>query len=174
MKNVLNRTENRCFRTINMLRSKDAAAIAPGLPVYTERKSQRRLVHLLAGPALTPTAPLLNFIMFCQVDGQRNQTRSSPGPLRGLRDFKHLFVGGYREYTPELLPLGSRFSQGFQGERSNNPNPNPIQYTVYYTCIYCIYKQYPTVQGQSLRPRVSGGCVMAGKLRIFHATTVEL
>lgn len=120
MQNVLNRRVNQCFRTFNMLRSKDGGGILhlPGLPVYTERKSQRRLVHLLTVPKLTPTAPLWNFIMFCQVDGQRNQTRSSPGPLRGLKDFKHLFVGGYREYTPELLPLGSRFSQGFQGERS--------------------------------------------------------
>ncbi|XP_029691510.1 protein eyes shut homolog [Takifugu rubripes] len=50
-----------------------------------------------------------------KVDGQRNRTRSSPGPLRGLKDFKLLFVGGYSEYTPELLPLGSRFRQGFQG-----------------------------------------------------------
>lgn len=58
------------------------------------------------------------YYCFAQVDGQPNRTRSSPGPLRGLKDFKHLFVGGYREYTPELLPLGSRFSQGFQGERS--------------------------------------------------------
>ncbi|XP_061546314.1 protein eyes shut homolog isoform X4 [Phycodurus eques] len=50
-----------------------------------------------------------------KVDGQRNRTGSSPGPLRGLDAVKQLFVGGYNEYTPDLLPLGSRFRQGFQG-----------------------------------------------------------
>uniref|UniRef100_A0A7N8WRN9 Eyes shut homolog n=1 Tax=Mastacembelus armatus TaxID=205130 RepID=A0A7N8WRN9_9TELE len=50
-----------------------------------------------------------------KVDGQRNRTGSSPGPLVGLNIFNQLFVGGYNEYTPELLPLGSRFRHGFQG-----------------------------------------------------------
>ncbi|KAG7230167.1 hypothetical protein INR49_009887 [Caranx melampygus] len=50
-----------------------------------------------------------------KLDGQRNRTGSSPGPLVGLNVFNQLFVGGYNEYTPELLPLGSRFRQGFQG-----------------------------------------------------------
>ncbi|XP_058507232.1 protein eyes shut homolog [Solea solea] len=50
-----------------------------------------------------------------KVNGQRNRTGSSPGPLVGLNVFNQLFVGGYNEYTPELLPLGSRFHQGFQG-----------------------------------------------------------
>ncbi|TDH01230.1 hypothetical protein EPR50_G00177460 [Perca flavescens] len=50
-----------------------------------------------------------------KVDGQRNRTGSSPGPLLGLNVFNQLFVGGYNEYTPELLPLGSRFRHGFQG-----------------------------------------------------------
>ncbi|KAK2824189.1 hypothetical protein Q5P01_021364 [Channa striata] len=50
-----------------------------------------------------------------KVDGQRNKTGSSPGPLVGLSVFSQLFVGGYNEYTPELLPLGSRFRHGFQG-----------------------------------------------------------
>uniref|UniRef100_A0A4W6EFL7 Protein eyes shut homolog n=1 Tax=Lates calcarifer TaxID=8187 RepID=A0A4W6EFL7_LATCA len=50
-----------------------------------------------------------------KVDGQRNRTGSSPGPLVGLNVFNQLFVGGYNEYTPELLPLGSRFRHGFQG-----------------------------------------------------------
>ncbi|XP_077468678.1 protein eyes shut homolog isoform X2 [Stigmatopora argus] len=50
-----------------------------------------------------------------KVDGQRTRTGSSPGPLRGLGAVKLLFVGGYNEYTPDLLPLGSRFRQGFQG-----------------------------------------------------------
>ncbi|XP_054654555.1 protein eyes shut homolog isoform X4 [Dunckerocampus dactyliophorus] len=50
-----------------------------------------------------------------KVDGQRNRTGSSPGPLQGLDVFKQVFVGGYNEYTAELLPLGSRFHQGFQG-----------------------------------------------------------
>lgn len=34
----------------------------------------------------------------------------------GLNVFNQLFVGGYNEYTPELLPLGSRFRDGFQGK----------------------------------------------------------
>ncbi|XP_068613126.1 protein eyes shut homolog [Brachionichthys hirsutus] len=50
-----------------------------------------------------------------KVDAQRNRTGSSPGPLEGLSIFHRLFVGGYNEYTPELLPLGSRFRRGFQG-----------------------------------------------------------
>ncbi|XP_047458100.1 protein eyes shut homolog [Mugil cephalus] len=50
-----------------------------------------------------------------KVDGQRNRTGLSPGPLVGLNVFNQLFVGGYNEYTPELLPLGSRFRHGFQG-----------------------------------------------------------
>ncbi|XP_053732042.1 protein eyes shut homolog [Synchiropus splendidus] len=49
------------------------------------------------------------------VDGHCNRTGVSPGPLMGLNVFNQLFVGGYNEYTPELLPLGSRFRQGFQG-----------------------------------------------------------
>lgn len=51
-----------------------------------------------------------------QVDGQRNRTGSSPGRLVGLNVFNQLFVGGYNEYTPELLPAGSRFHHGFQGK----------------------------------------------------------
>ncbi|KAM3606576.1 uncharacterized protein V6R79_019083 [Siganus canaliculatus] len=54
-------------------------------------------------------------IGWLKVDGQRNRTGSSPGPLVGLNVFNQLFVGGYNEYTPELLPLGSRFRHGFQG-----------------------------------------------------------
>ncbi|KAM6956330.1 protein eyes shut homolog [Aplochiton taeniatus] len=50
-----------------------------------------------------------------KVDGQRNRTGSSPGPLVGLNMLGQIFVGGYNEYTPELLPLGSRFRNGFQG-----------------------------------------------------------
>uniref|UniRef100_A0A665X8D2 Protein eyes shut homolog n=1 Tax=Echeneis naucrates TaxID=173247 RepID=A0A665X8D2_ECHNA len=50
-----------------------------------------------------------------KLDGQRNRTGSSPGPLVGLNVFNQLFVGGYNEYAPELLPLGSRFRDGFRG-----------------------------------------------------------
>nr|XP_046216604.1 protein eyes shut homolog [Oncorhynchus gorbuscha] len=49
-----------------------------------------------------------------KVDGQRNRTGSSPGHLAGLNAQSQVFVGGYNEYTPELLPLGSRFRNGFQ------------------------------------------------------------
>ncbi|TNN67232.1 Protein eyes shut [Liparis tanakae] len=54
-------------------------------------------------------------IGWLKLDGQRNRTGSSPGPLLGLNVFHQLFVGGYNEYTPELLPLGSRFRHGFLG-----------------------------------------------------------
>ncbi|XP_067092648.1 protein eyes shut homolog [Osmerus mordax] len=50
-----------------------------------------------------------------KVDGQRNRTGSSPGPLVGLNVLNPIFVGGYNEHTPELLPVGSRFRNGFQG-----------------------------------------------------------
>ncbi|XP_067876243.1 protein eyes shut homolog [Heterodontus francisci] len=33
----------------------------------------------------------------------------------GLNVFSQLYVGGYNEYTPELLPNGTHFSDGFQG-----------------------------------------------------------
>ncbi|KAJ8359976.1 hypothetical protein SKAU_G00165010 [Synaphobranchus kaupii] len=50
-----------------------------------------------------------------KVDDQTNKTGSSPGQLVGLNVFSQLYVGGYSEYTPELLPWGSRFQNGFQG-----------------------------------------------------------
>lgn len=73
-----------------------------------------------------------------QVDGQRNRTGSSPGPLVGLNVFNQLFVGGYSEFTPELLPLGSRFRQGFQGETSLENHlrfPVPVGYFLYEFCL---------------------------------------
>ncbi|KAG2467218.1 EYS protein, partial [Polypterus senegalus] len=50
-----------------------------------------------------------------KVDDQKNKTGTSRGPLVGLNVFGPLYVGGYGEYIPELLPPGSRFSNGFQG-----------------------------------------------------------
>ncbi|NWW93671.1 EYS protein, partial [Rhynochetos jubatus] len=50
-----------------------------------------------------------------KVDDQKNKTVSSPGRLVGLNVFSQFYLGGYREYTPELLPKGSRFKNGFQG-----------------------------------------------------------
>lgn len=50
------------------------------------------------------------------MDGQRNRTGSSRGALAGLNAPPHLYVGGYSEHTPELLPLGARFRLGFQGK----------------------------------------------------------
>nr|XP_023700514.1 protein eyes shut homolog [Paramormyrops kingsleyae] len=50
-----------------------------------------------------------------KVDNQRNRTGSSPGPLVGLNTFSWLYVGGFSEHTPELLPPGVRFRSGFQG-----------------------------------------------------------
>ncbi|MBN3291855.1 EYS protein, partial [Polypterus senegalus] len=49
-----------------------------------------------------------------KVDDQKNKTGTSRGPLVGLNVFGPLYVGGYGEYIPELLPPGSRFSNGFQ------------------------------------------------------------
>ncbi|TRZ01156.1 hypothetical protein DNTS_002836 [Danionella cerebrum] len=50
-----------------------------------------------------------------KVDGQKRRMGTSPGPLVGLNAFSQLYVGGYEEYTPELLPAGSRFQNSFQG-----------------------------------------------------------
>ncbi|XP_051945836.1 protein eyes shut homolog [Xyrauchen texanus] len=50
-----------------------------------------------------------------KVDGQKIRTGTSPGPLAGFNTFSQLYVGGYEEYTPELLPAGSRFQNSFQG-----------------------------------------------------------
>lgn len=50
-----------------------------------------------------------------QVDGQKRRMGTSYGPLVGLNTFSQLYVGGYEEYTPELLPAGSRFQNSFQG-----------------------------------------------------------
>lgn len=102
-----------------MLRRKDGGVILDllGLTVYTEREVNAGLFIYSPFPRRLPRPSYWVLWCFAQVDGQRNRTRSSPGHLRGLKDFKLLFVGGYSEYTPELLPLGSRFRQGFQGER---------------------------------------------------------
>uniref|UniRef100_A0A8V0X5P9 Protein eyes shut homolog n=1 Tax=Gallus gallus TaxID=9031 RepID=A0A8V0X5P9_CHICK len=50
-----------------------------------------------------------------KVDDQKNKTTTSPGRLVGLNVFSQFYLGGYHEYTPELLPKGSRFKNGFQG-----------------------------------------------------------
>ncbi|KFQ99145.1 Protein eyes shut, partial [Opisthocomus hoazin] len=50
-----------------------------------------------------------------KVDDQKNKTVTSPGRLVGLNVFSQFYLGGYREYTPELLPKGSSFKNGFQG-----------------------------------------------------------
>ncbi|XP_023778194.1 protein eyes shut homolog [Cyanistes caeruleus] len=50
-----------------------------------------------------------------KVDDQKNKTVTSPGRLVGLNVFSQFYLGGYREYTPELLPKGPRFKNGFQG-----------------------------------------------------------
>ncbi|XP_069742215.1 protein eyes shut homolog isoform X4 [Narcine bancroftii] len=49
------------------------------------------------------------------VDNRRNKTCTSPGTLMGLNVFSQFYVGGYSEYTPELLPNGTHFSDGFRG-----------------------------------------------------------
>uniref|UniRef100_A0A8D3A0F8 Uncharacterized protein n=1 Tax=Scophthalmus maximus TaxID=52904 RepID=A0A8D3A0F8_SCOMX len=76
--------------------------------VVSDRLSHRVNIHTVTFGRSKKTGWL-------KVNGQRNRTGSSPGPLVGLGVFNQLFVGGYNEYTPELLPLGSRFRHGFQG-----------------------------------------------------------
>uniref|UniRef100_A0A674KD90 Protein eyes shut homolog n=1 Tax=Terrapene triunguis TaxID=2587831 RepID=A0A674KD90_9SAUR len=49
------------------------------------------------------------------VDDHKNKSITSPGRLVGLNVFSQFYVGGYIEYTPELLPNGSKFENGFQG-----------------------------------------------------------
>ncbi|XP_064304639.1 protein eyes shut homolog [Phalacrocorax carbo] len=50
-----------------------------------------------------------------KVDDQKNKTVTSPGRLVGLNVFSQFYLGGFHEYTPELLPKGYRFKDGFQG-----------------------------------------------------------
>ncbi|CAM2112069.1 unnamed protein product, partial [Caretta caretta] len=50
-----------------------------------------------------------------KVDDHKNKSVTSPGRLVGLNVFSQFYVGGYIEYTPELLPNGSKFENGFQG-----------------------------------------------------------
>ncbi|XP_038656647.1 protein eyes shut homolog isoform X3 [Scyliorhinus canicula] len=50
-----------------------------------------------------------------KVDNQGNKTSTSNGTLTGLNVLSQIYVGGYREYIPELLPNGTHFSDGFQG-----------------------------------------------------------
>ncbi|XP_072293357.1 protein eyes shut homolog [Eucyclogobius newberryi] len=76
--------------------------------IVSERLDQRVPIHTVMFGRAKRTGWL-------QVDGQSNRTGTSRGPLVGLSVFHQLFVGGYNEYTPELLPLGSRFRHGFQG-----------------------------------------------------------
>ncbi|KAF7246962.1 hypothetical protein EYD10_06926 [Varanus komodoensis] len=49
-----------------------------------------------------------------KVDDGKNKTIRSPGKLVGLNVFSQLYVGGYVEYIPELLPSGSIFKNSFQ------------------------------------------------------------
>ncbi|KAK7902151.1 hypothetical protein WMY93_018920 [Mugilogobius chulae] len=77
--------------------------------IVSDRLDQRVPIHTVMFGRAKRTGWL-------KVDGQHNRTGSSRGPLLGLSAFHQLFVGGYNEYTPELLPLGSRFRHGFQGD----------------------------------------------------------
>uniref|UniRef100_A0A673BLA4 Crumbs cell polarity complex component 2b n=1 Tax=Sphaeramia orbicularis TaxID=375764 RepID=A0A673BLA4_9TELE len=76
--------------------------------LISDRMNQQISIHMVTFGRSKKTGWL-------KVDGQRNRTGSSPGPLVGLNVFNQLFVGGYNEYTPELLPLGAKFRHGFQG-----------------------------------------------------------
>ncbi|EPQ19738.1 Protein eyes shut like protein, partial [Myotis brandtii] len=48
------------------------------------------------------------------VDDHQNKSIISPGRLVGLNVFSQFYVGGYSEYTPDLLPNGADFKNGFQ------------------------------------------------------------
>ncbi|XP_077875940.1 protein eyes shut homolog isoform X1 [Ictidomys tridecemlineatus] len=50
-----------------------------------------------------------------KVDDHKNKSVVSPGELVGLNVFSQFYVGGYSEYTPDLLPNGADFKNGFQG-----------------------------------------------------------
>ncbi|NXA14956.1 EYS protein, partial [Sapayoa aenigma] len=45
----------------------------------------------------------------------REKQHEMARPLVGLNVFSQFYLGGYQEYTPELLPKGLRFKNGFQG-----------------------------------------------------------
>ncbi|VTJ59796.1 Hypothetical predicted protein, partial [Marmota monax] len=49
-----------------------------------------------------------------KVDDHKNKSVISPGELVGLNVFSQFYVGGYSEYTPDLLPNGADFKNGFQ------------------------------------------------------------
>ncbi|EPY74860.1 hypothetical protein CB1_001873003 [Camelus ferus] len=49
-----------------------------------------------------------------KVDDHENKSVISPGKLVGLNVFGQFYVGGCSEYTPELLPDGADFKNGFQ------------------------------------------------------------
>uniref|UniRef100_F6SBC5 Eyes shut homolog n=1 Tax=Callithrix jacchus TaxID=9483 RepID=F6SBC5_CALJA len=50
-----------------------------------------------------------------KVDDHKNKSIIAPGRLVGLNVFSQFYVGGYSEYTPDLLPNGADFKNGFQG-----------------------------------------------------------
>ncbi|NXX49317.1 EYS protein, partial [Tricholaema leucomelas] len=50
-----------------------------------------------------------------KVDEQQNRSITAPGRLVGLNVFSQFYLGGYGEYTPELLPKGLRFRSSFEG-----------------------------------------------------------
>lgn len=51
-----------------------------------------------------------------KVDDHKNKSIIAPGRLVGLNVFSQFYVGGYSEYTPDLLPNGADFKNGFQGK----------------------------------------------------------
>ncbi|XP_074254230.1 protein eyes shut homolog [Saimiri boliviensis] len=50
-----------------------------------------------------------------KVDDHKNKSIIAPGRLVGLNVFSQFYVGGYSEYTPDLLPNGADFKNSFQG-----------------------------------------------------------
>lgn len=50
-----------------------------------------------------------------KVDDHKNKSIISPGRLVGLKVVSQFYVGGYSEYTPDLLPTGGDFKNGYQG-----------------------------------------------------------
>lgn len=116
----LKRTGNRCLKDRSEMKRLECSVVQNMLWVIGAHGLDNSTWGQPLFLKITPTdisSSLSLLLSFSQVDGQRNRTGSSPGPLVGLNVFNQLFVGGYDEYTPELLPLGSRFRYSFQGER---------------------------------------------------------
>ncbi|KAG9344226.1 hypothetical protein JZ751_010895, partial [Albula glossodonta] len=91
-----------------------------------------------------------------KVDNQRNKTGYSPGQLVGLNVFSQFYVGGYSEYTPELLPKGARFQNGFQGNHIEDTHENQSE-TSYQSNLGAVYLTCTFGPEEGVSSEVQGG-----------------